>query len=144
MKLRIQLRVRHPFFPALSITPAAEAKGRCTAISGTFRQLEKASLRGVRVQRAVFALNLKGAPFLSDAERDRLWQIFEVPVYGLLLNRKRKLLAYECEAQNGLHIAASASELQYSPCDCGRPGSRIQKGPALAPLAIPAAWPLTA
>ena len=77
-------------------------------------------------------------------ERDRLWQIFEVPVYGLLLDQKGKVLAYECEAQNGLHVAATAGEVQYSPCDCGRPGSRIQKGPGRATVPMPEPWTRTA
>jgi len=49
-----------------------------------------------------------------------------VPVFALLLDRDGRLLAYECEAQSGLHVGPqapwSARELESAPCECGRPG----------------------
>jgi hypothetical protein len=55
--------------------------------------------------------------------------MFEVPVYALLLDRDGRLLAYECEAQEGLHVgphaAWSAGVLEAAPCACGRPGPRL-------------------
>jgi hypothetical protein len=118
-------RIRHPFFPGLSATPAAEAKGRCVALSGAYPELTKAALAGARPQRAVFALNLIHHPFLTGKERDSLWQIFQVPVYALLLDCNQRLLAYECEAQDGLHVPHNPSSVVASICECGRPGPRI-------------------
>jgi len=124
-----QRALRHPFYPGLAVTCATEGKGRCAALAGTFLELAQAAATGVRVRRAVFALNYPGAPFLSESERDRLWQMFEVPVYALLLDRDGRLLAYECEAQEGLHVDPDAvwspDVLESAPCECGRPGHRL-------------------
>jgi hypothetical protein len=78
----------------------------------------------------VFALNYPGFPFLSETERDQLWQTFQVPVFAVMLDRNGRLLAYECEAQSGLHVGSqspwSASVLESAPCECGRPGLRLK------------------
>src|SRR5262245_2084614 len=41
---------------------------------------------------------------MSQAERDWLWQIFEVPVFEQCLGLDGRVLAWECEAHSGLHI----------------------------------------
>jgi hypothetical protein len=77
----------------------------------------------------IFALHYPGFPFLSETERDQLWQMFQVPVLAVLLDRHGRLLAYECEAQSGLHVGPqalwSADRLESAPCECGRPGLRL-------------------
>jgi len=77
----------------------------------------------------IFALHYPGSPFLSESERDQLWQMYQVPVFAVLLDRNGRLLAYECEAQSGLHVGSqapwSAGALESAPCECGRPGPRL-------------------
>jgi hypothetical protein len=131
MQLWFRPRIRHPFFPGLSATPAAEAKGRCVALSGTYLQLTQAAFAGALPRRAVFAVHYEQDPYLNDTQRDSLWQMFQVPVYGLMLDRGRRLIGYECEAQNGLHVPKTAGTIiRWQPCECGRPGPRIQAAAA--------------
>jgi hypothetical protein len=120
-------RIRHPFFPDLAAEFAACAQGRRTALAGTFSELTGAAARGVAARRAVYVLTSDGAP-LSAGERDELWRLFEVPVYALL-ERGGRVAAWECEAQNGLHIAEGGDG---SACACGRPGAVLTPAKAMA------------
>lgn len=130
MRFGFRTRLRHPLFPDLPATPAAEARHTCSAIAGTYYQLAVAAA-GVRPRRAVFVLTHPGQPFLSDWERDDLWTWYQVPVFGLLVDRCGRVAAYECEAQNGLHLVAGhgcpadPGMLQSTPCPCGRAGDRL-------------------
>jgi hypothetical protein len=130
MRLRL-LRppIRHPFYPGVPVALAVECKGSCAGLSGTLRELTRAANAGARARRMIFALHYPGSPFLSETERDQLWQVFQVPVFALLLDRRGRLLAYECEAQSGLHVGPhapwSAGVLESAPCECGRPGPRL-------------------
>jgi hypothetical protein len=128
MRLALRSRIRHPFYPKLSATPAVHARGKRTALAGTFEELSRAARRGVRVERAVFVLTRAGEPFVTDSERDRLWESFGAPVFALLLDGDGRVMACECEMQRGLHIAsrtAPVGVLETAPCECGRLGYRI-------------------
>ena len=138
MQLGFRSRVRHPLYPGLGAIPAVEATGECAVLCGSFEELEKAAAAGARPLRAVYALNSPNDPFLSDFQRDALWEKFEVPVFVLVVDARKRVLAFECEAQEGLHVATDL-ELNvpalwdFSPCECGRPGHRIlpvQRKPA--------------
>jgi len=124
-------RLRHPLYPALSPVPASEASGLCAAIAGTFPELARARATGARASHVVFPMHRSGGVFLSGAERDTLWELFQVPVYVLLLDARGRVVAYECEAQSGLHLkgrvetAALGGRIESLPCDCGRPGPRL-------------------
>ncbi len=145
MRLRIRIPLRHPYFPDRVPTPARWAQGCCAAISGNFVDLARAAAAGVRAERAVFSLQSPDAPFLTDYEREALWQTFQVPVFAMLLDREGRLAAWECEAQDGLHVGgswseesmwayrllSSAAELESSPCECGRPGQRLRPAPRI-------------
>lgn len=74
----------------------------------------------MEARRAVYVLTGEGQP-LSDGERDELWRTFQVPVY-VLVTRGVRVAAWECEAQNGLHVA-DGGDAQV--CACGRPGARL-------------------
>jgi hypothetical protein len=121
-------RIRHPFFPDLAATPVAAAHRRSTAIAGTFGELARAADAGVQARRAVFVLMRAHDP-LSEGERDELWRMFQVPVFILLQDRAGRIVAWECEAQNGLHVEAGSGTrvgmLDASPCPCGRSGARV-------------------
>ena len=131
MRLRLlRSPVRHPFYPGLPVTLAARYKGPCVGLSGTLHELTRAATAGARVRRMIFALHYPGSPFLSETQRDQLWQMFQVPVLAVLLDRDGRLLAYECEAHSGLHVEPQApwsdSVLESAPCECGRPGLRVK------------------
>ena len=128
MRFLSRNRVRHPFFPNLAAAPAAEARRRSVAVAGTFGELTRAAAAGVRPRRAVFVLTGE-QEFPGEGERDRLWNLFQVPVYALLVDRSGRIVAWECEAQAGLHVeAGSALRLgtrEERACACGRPGPRV-------------------
>jgi len=149
MRLRLlRSPIRHPFYPGLEVTLAVECKGPCAGLSGTLRDLARAAAAGARARRMIFALHYPGSPFLSETDRDQLWQVYQVPVFAVLLDRNGRLLAYECEAQSGLHVGPqapwSAGELESAPCECGRPGPRLllaaRKPPGAAQTAVPSAF----
>jgi hypothetical protein len=41
---------------------------------------------------------------LSDADREKFWRVFQVPVFEQRLGFDGRVIAYECEAHDGLHI----------------------------------------
>ena len=129
--------IRHPFFPWLSPTPAAEAKTVCSALYGTFPELLRAAHAGAHASRAVFVTLRQEETPLSNRQRDTLWELFQVPSFVLLLDGKGRLLAYECEAQCGLHVNPKypARSPIESACECGRPGDRVLLT-AVAPVRV--------
>jgi hypothetical protein len=146
MRLRLlRSPIRHPFYPGLAVTLAVECKGPCAGLSGTLRDLTRAATAGARARRMILALHYPGFPFLGETERDQLWQLFQVPVLAMLLDRNGCLLAYECEAQSGLHVGPrapwSAGVLESAPCECGSPGLRLKlatrKPPGAAHTMVP-------
>lgn len=119
--------IRHPLFPALHPTPAGEALPINSALYGTLRELVRAGRRGVAVQRAIFITQRELEPLPSAQARDLLWERFGVPAYVLLLDAAERVLAYECEAQSGLHVTAryTGAAGETALCECGRAGLRI-------------------
>ena len=122
-------RIRHPFFPGLHATPAGAAKLINQALYGTFEELERARDAGARVRRAVFVTCRRDEPLPSESQRDALWSMFQVPVLALLLDDNGRLLAFECEAQNGLHVNARhpLQSEDAAICACGRPGRKLPR-----------------
>jgi hypothetical protein len=45
-----------------------------------------------------------GEAWITEEERDELWQSFQVPVFEQICDHRGQLLAHECEARDGLHI----------------------------------------
>jgi hypothetical protein len=102
------------------------------------------------VDRAIFALTDCGSNPITDALRDRLWQVFGVPVYELIVVPGCRLLASECEAHDGWHLqpgtdayqvkgeviydipparylhSGFTGEIQTARCECGRPTNRLK------------------
>src|SRR4051794_7988753 len=100
------------------------------SLYGDYGELRRAAGTGIRVERAVFAVKGATEPFLTPRERDALWELFEVPIYALLVDGG-SVVAYECEAQEGLHLrdgyAAGVlfGRVEAKLCECGRPGPRL-------------------
>lgn len=102
-----------------------------------------------KLDRAAFVLTDCRAVPLRDRQRVAFWQAFGVPVYELLLGGNGVLLASECEAYEGWHIAddvifsSVGGQLWYSTrhghsggtglvgqvqthlCPCGRASKRL-------------------
>ncbi|HTS77686.1 MAG TPA: hypothetical protein VMG40_15860 [Bryobacteraceae bacterium] len=99
------------------------------AVAGTLEQLE--TLAGVvELTHAAIVLRSESDPRLTEAERERLWRAFHVPAFEQILAADGTLLAAECEAHEGLHIASPrllppADQINPAPCPCGRPGARL-------------------
>lgn len=76
-----------------------------SAIAAAPAQLD--ALRGTPIpslRNAVIALVGPGEPRLTEEDRERLWRAFHVPVFEQRIGRSGGLLAWECEAHDGLHI----------------------------------------
>jgi len=146
--IRFGSRIRHPFFADWVATPAVETQdpGKYTALSGTVSQLMEAAALGVRAARAVYVVRSIQHPFMADSERETVWRAFQVPVFTVLLGERGKALAFECEAQQGLHVAVNclagsgwtaffeegerptttvAAPVDSTLCECGRTGHRL-------------------
>src|ERR1700694_1013726 len=107
MKLMIRRPLRHPLHPEWAATPARLAAGGCDVLSGSPSELLAAADFGATAKCAVFVLQYPDHPFLSRSDRDLLWEKFQVPVFALLLDRQGRLAAWECEAQEGLHVGGA-------------------------------------
>jgi hypothetical protein len=110
---------------------------------------ERGSLDLASVNRAVLVLTECGQRPISDVSRVVLWQNLGVPVYELYVGGDGRVLAWECEAQDGWHVESSADfslegeelicfaggrhrmrtrlsgRLQKDNCPCGRPGTKL-------------------
>jgi hypothetical protein len=131
MRWGLKPRIRHPLFADLAPIPASTAKGNCTALYGTFPEIARAAAAGVTVERAVFVLVGPSGPFLSDADRDLVWNTFGVPGYALLTDGSNRILGYECELFAAFHVVRRIPQglggyhRETALCECGRPGERL-------------------
>ena len=119
--------VRHPLFPDLAPVSASEASGFSAAIVGTYEELLQAAAAGGRATRAIFPVQSSLEASLSELERDTLWELFEVPAFAIVLDANGCVLAFECEAQEGLHLNEGVSApdaVETLPCECGSPEPR--------------------
>jgi|SRR6185437_3550269 len=115
-------RVRHPFFPGWRATAATTARGECEVLAGSLEEVLAAAQRGVRPRRAVWILDA-----IEEQDRTALWDLFEVPALAIQLNGEGALVAFECEAHEGLHVAGGfAADGTGELCPCGRPGPRLR------------------
>ena len=120
--------VRHPLFPNLTPVYAAESSGSSEAIVGTYAELLSASARGASASHSIFPVQTSIHSALTDFERDTLWELFEVPAYVVVVNGEGRVLAFECEAQEGLHLLETftvTETLETSACECGRTEPRL-------------------
>jgi hypothetical protein len=131
MRLGFRRRIRHPLYPALKAAPAAEAEALSAALTGTYMELVRAASMGVRAARAVFPVQSLASPFLTEEQRETLWEMFEVPALAMLVDHHGSVIGHECELQEGFHLAEGSESgllcgrVETSLCECGRPGSRL-------------------
>ncbi len=111
------------------------------------------SLRSLN--RALIVLTPLGQARLGDQNREMLWQTLQVPVFEYLLGFANDLLAWECDAHQGLHVLSDeavferrgtrllctslvelcypvlrlatglTASLEDGACPCGDPGPRV-------------------
>ena len=98
------------------------------SIAGRLEQIEE--LRSIASPtHALIVLRWEWEPGLSLEDRDRLWHAFGVPAFEQVIAANGELLAFECEAHCGLHIAsrrfaAGDHEIERSRCACGKTSPR--------------------
>lgn len=111
------------------------------AIAGTKKQLFELAGSPVRPEltHAVICLGRQSDPLLTEEERQRLWRVFEVPVFEQIIGPQGELLASECEAHDGLHIHVPeftldieteeepprSFHIETKRCACGRRSPRL-------------------
>ncbi len=91
---------------------------------------------------AVIVLERQSDGLLTEADRDRLWQAFGVPIFEQVLDENGELLASECEAHCGLHIQVTELAvdidtdrdsgrfvIETERCACGRENPRLVLAP---------------
>jgi hypothetical protein len=82
-----------------------------------FRRLEDqatlGSLDTSSIDRAIIVLTRFGSNPLTDVSRVSLWQSFGVPIFELYLGLDQSLLASECEAHEGWHLAPGVRSLTH-------------------------------
>ncbi len=69
----------------------------------------------LRLSTAIVILTSLGGDQLDDQARDRLWEAFGVPLFEQLRSWDGAVIARECEAHAGLHVAHSSTILQRDP-----------------------------
>jgi hypothetical protein len=122
------------------------------AIAGTLEQLEAVAATAITLSHAIVVMGKWEDARVTEADRERLWMRFRVPVFEQIIAVDGALLAAECEAHNGLHIEAEAlrpdtlrpdywqgtalprNEIDRSPCVCGRTAPRLVLAEGAAPL----------
>jgi hypothetical protein len=101
------------------------------ALAGTLEQLSALAREGIpALTHSVIVLSRPEQPRMIDADREWLWSAFRVPVFEQVIGKSGKLLAAECEAHDGLHIASPdvslpGESVDDSACPCGRKTPRI-------------------
>jgi hypothetical protein len=147
MTIRFRVPLRHPFHAEWEPTPARLADGRCAVLTGTFSELVEAARAGATADCALLVLHYPDRPFLTRTQRDTLWDTFGVPAFMLLLDPHGRIAAWECEAQDGLHVGAAWTgqslwswrllaggwAVEKRTCECGRPGERLCQIPRRPP-----------
>jgi len=102
-----------------------------SAVAGTLEQLNGLAREGIpSLTHSIIVLRRPEQQRMSDADRDDLWSAFRVPVFEQVIGKSGKLLAAECEAHDGLHVASPdlsmhGESLDDSLCPCGRKSPRI-------------------
>lgn len=90
----------------------------------------------LRPTHAVVVFSWAGGRSLSETDRDALWDSYGLPIFEQVITPDGELVAWECEAHDGLHLAdgaqATGERIVVGRCDCGADTARIM-GPATAP-----------
>ena len=103
----------------------AESRPAILAGSRTALSAVESSLPSGVPSHALVVLTREGEALLTEDDRDLLWNRFQVPVFEQVMTREGELLAWECEAHDGFHLAG---EKGMECCDCGHSARRVTAG----------------
>lgn len=99
------------------------------SIAATLEQWNALASEGVVLTHSMIVFSRPGDPRLSAEDRDRFWRTFEVPLFEQVIGDTGRLLAFECEAHQGLHVVSPRfnppGELDPSVCGCGLESPRL-------------------
>jgi len=103
------------------------------SVAATLAQLDALASAKLSLTHSIIVLERMGEPRITDADRKRLWNAFEVPLFEQIIGVEDdccELLAFECEAHDGLHVASAKlrvarEEIDASVCGCGRSLPRL-------------------
>jgi hypothetical protein len=131
------------------------------ALAAPVHVLRALAADGRRLDYPLVAFTGPAHGLLTDADRDRFWRCFQVPVFEQWLGLRNEVLAEECESHDSLHIQPNdaifesvhgellatslvnldlpalrletglAGDVVDGGCRCGKPGSRLTN---LAPV----------
>jgi hypothetical protein len=76
------------------------------------RLAELVENRSIRISlpvHSLIAFSMLPQTFLSEEARDLFWRVFQVPVFGQILSPSCEVLAWECEAHQGYHVAGGSA-----------------------------------
>jgi hypothetical protein len=112
----------------------AAERFEATSVAGPLKALRQLARHEVELKHAIIVFTYEPGERLSDADRDWLWNMFGVPVFEQVFSEDHTLLAFECEAHEGLHVVKQASgwELDDLLCACG---CKLPKLANVAPVA---------
>ena len=115
----------------------AAARFEPSSIAGTADRLRGLIRLGLQLRHATIVFVYDGQPGLSSADRDLFWEAFGVPVFEQHLGPGNELLAMECDAHAGLHLAGDFEHLRadQNSCACGNPARRLSGRPRIEELA---------
>ena len=99
------------------------------SIAGPVEELRKAAHAGFELRHSVVVLTSNDDATLSDEDREFLWVAFGVPVFEQQLGPDNELLASECDAHAGLHLAGEFPTMRRdkNTCACGNPAPRLSR-----------------
>lgn len=82
--------------------------GSWDELSTVARLMKAGHLSLPELRYPIIAFTLAGAPCLSEEQHQHLWNWFRVPVFEQIRTLEGKLIAVECDARAGFHLAEGA------------------------------------
>lgn len=123
-------QVVRPCGPGLAEKIAALRPSAVAAPYRVFLDLWQRLGSDFHLSHAAVVLTPHCGPRLTREQRDMLWACFEVPVFEQVLSASGALLAWECEAHDGLHVVREwpgmdKASLVRTRCECGLESPRL-------------------
>lgn len=129
-------------------TPEKLARLRPQALAGWWNDLEEVARRLIEgglelpdLQFPILVFSHVSSGPMPRRSHDLLWDWFRVPTYEQIRGSGGELLAYECAARDGFHLAAGADPSSLplgrsaEPCRCGNPAPLYRAGAAVRAMA---------
>lgn len=113
-------------------------------LSTVARQMGTGQLYLPRLRFPLLVFTSLHQALLSSDRHEQLWQWFRLPVFEQIRGEGCELLAYECEAREGFHLAEGVAAarvrgvLLHETCPCGSETQRVRLTPGRVLLAVAA------